>query len=216
METDFLCGFLSSVCSFILKYHLLILLKRQLCASHVFSLCVFHDWILLGTFTQHKDSPCVILLLVGLLALNIKSRQFLLRIYHVRKKILCLHFSYLMYGNHDIWTQFKSTGKEKTSADHKTPKQHIGFDHLWTWGTVCVQQKMKMFVRSETLICSKCSLNEWISIIGWIPPQCFVTLWSSKLIIWLTNVKALSYSRKQKTQFSLFHYPSWRKGSMRE
>lgn len=86
---------------------------------------------------------------------------------------------------------FKNVGK-KSCADYKSPEQHVGFDHLQTWGTICVHQKMKMFYRSETLICSKCSLYEWISIIGWIPHNALVPLWSSKLIIWLTNVKALS------------------------
>lgn len=73
-----------------------------------------------------------------------------------------------MYRSHIIYIQLQKQ-RQQSSADYKSPEQHVGLDHLWTWSTVCVHQKMKMFYRSETLICSKCSLYEWISIIGWIP-----------------------------------------------
>lgn len=190
--------------------------RADVCSACFFNDSVFHNWIPLGTFTQHKDFSCVILLLSSKPEISkASSSSFDYIIWKKKKTFFSSHFSFLMYGKHNIWTQFKSIGKGKATADHKTLKQHIGFDHLWALSTICVQQKMKMFVRSETLICSKCSLYEWISITGWIPHNALLHC-AAKLIIWLTNVKALSYSRKQKTQFSPFHHSSWNKGSMRK
>lgn len=94
-----------------------------------------------------------------------------LKILHpVRKQYFHIVFSCwrTIFGFH-----LKNAGKEVVLTTN--PQSSIcDFDHLWTSGTMCVHGKMKMFHRSETLIWSKCSLYEWISIIGWIPHNALV------------------------------------------
>lgn len=94
-----------------------------------------------------------------------------LKILHpVRKQYFHIVFSCwrTIFGFH-----LKNAGKEVVLTTN--PQSSIcDFDHLWTSGTMCVHGKMKMFYRSETLIWSKCSLYEWISIIGWIPHNALV------------------------------------------